>query len=200
MRFPSFTGAIRAPIGSLSAPLRRPASKTAGCGQRWRTKAFAIGIYAAATELLERTMTESTIAVRGGRCKFCKSASGLHAHLLSPGDRGAAVAARNRLGRGDHHQAVESRFRAPDFAGAAEHLAHVGPGAIGRHAVELFADRIEAHEGIGAPVGQPDLVLVVDPNRIGMRIPRQLPFAPAACGRIVHPDLTGVPVADPDPP
>jgi len=83
VRFPSFTGAIRAPICSLSAHLRRPASKTAGCGQRWPTKAFAIGIYAAATEPLERTMIEPTIAVRGGRCKFCKSASGLHAHLLS---------------------------------------------------------------------------------------------------------------------
>jgi hypothetical protein len=131
---------------------------------------------------------------------------------MSPGAGGAAAAAREgglegaRLGcahgwlsRRHHHQPIDSRFRAPRFTRTAEHLPHGRVLAIRREAFELLRDRIEFDDGVRAPLGQPYLILVVDPHRVRVRLTaRQLPFAPRRHRRVVHADLAGVPVTHPD--
>src|SRR6266536_413922 len=108
-------------------------------------------------------------------------------------------AARARLTSRHHDQSRVARFGSPRFTRAAQHLADVGARAVGCKGLEFLADGIEPDEGIGRPVGEPDLVLVVDPDRIRMRLDaRQLPLAPRVCGRFVHADLPGIPVAHPD--
>src|SRR6185369_9758614 len=88
--------------------------------------------------------------------------------------------------RADHHQPVGAGFRAPDFAGPAEQLPHLGVGAVAGKALEAFGLRIEAHDGIGAEIGQPHLVLVIDIDGIGFRpLARQAPAAPGVRRRIV---------------
>src|SRR3546814_1163768 len=58
---------------------------------------------------------------------------------------------------------------------------------------------IEAKDGIGAEVAEPDLVLRIDIDRIGTR-PRagQLPGPPVVGGWVVDADLAGIPLADPN--
>ena len=57
-----------------------------------------------------------------------------------------------RSARRHHHQPRVARFRAPGFAGAAEHLAHVGARAVRRKALELLRDRIEPDDRVGASI------------------------------------------------
>src|SRR5690606_24294661 len=65
-----------------------------------------------------------------------------------------------------------------------------------------FGVRIEAHDGIGVEVGEPDLVVLVHPHRVGLGLAaRQLPLTPRiafGCGGVVDADLAGHPFADPD--
>src|ERR1700730_17824027 len=63
--------------------------------------------------------------------------------------------------------ALCARFGNPCFALAAEHLAHVGSRAIAGKALEFFGHRIEPYHGVGAPVGEPDFVVGIDPHGIG---------------------------------
>src|SRR4051794_23442865 len=62
----------------------------------------------------------------------------------------------------DHHQPVIAGLGAPGFPGASKHLAHRGA----FEALELLARRIEAQNTVGGEIGEPDLVLVVDINRV----------------------------------
>src|SRR6266576_1648655 len=91
--------------------------------------------------------------------------------------------------RGDHYQPIGTGLGAPRFAGTAEHLANIGVIAIRWEAIEFFSRRIEVHDRVCAPVGEPNLVAVVDPDRISMRGARQLPFAPRIRRGIVHTHL-----------
>src|SRR5262245_45172587 len=77
-----------------------------------------------------------------------------------------------------------ARFGDPGFPLASQQLAHVGAGTIAGKAGEGFAIRIEADYRIGAPVGQPHLVIGIDPDGIGAWTgARQLPLLPALGGR-----------------
>src|SRR6476659_5724425 len=70
----------------------------------------------------------------------------------------------------DHDEAVIAGFAAPGFAGSAVELAHIGARFVARECVELFRQGIEAQDRVGAEIGEPDLVLVVDIDGIGARI------------------------------
>src|SRR5436853_7390402 len=65
-----------------------------------------------------------------------------------------------------HHQPVRPRLRAPSFAGPAEHLAHRGAALVRREALEFFCRGIEAQNCVGNKIRDPDLVLLVDINRV----------------------------------
>ena len=75
------------------------------------------------------------------------------------------------------------------------------PPGLGRGTrVNHLGGRLEADECIGAEVGQPNGVALVDEDRVRHRARAgQAPLAPAARVRIVHAELAGVPLADPDP-
>src|SRR5882672_4188463 len=88
-----------------------------------------------------------------------------------------------RRDRLDHDETVISGFTAPGFAGPAVELAHIRARFVARERVELFGHGIEAHDRIGAEIGKPDLVLVVDINGVGAGIAaRQLPGFPGTVG------------------
>src|SRR6267142_7289695 len=67
-----------------------------------------------------------------------------------------------RRDRLDHDETVISGFTAPGFAGPAVELAHIRARFVARERVELFGHGIEAHDRVGAEIGEPDLILVVD--------------------------------------
>src|SRR5947207_2648013 len=67
-----------------------------------------------------------------------------------------------RRDRLDHDEAVIAGFAAPGFARPAIELAHVRARFVARECVELFRHGIEAQNRVGAEIGEPDLVLVVD--------------------------------------
>src|SRR5690606_21874508 len=74
-----------------------------------------------------------------------------------------------------------------------------GVGAVAGEAVEGLGRGIETDDGVGAEIGQPDLVVLVDPHRVRARMfAGQLPRLPALA-RLVHAHLARVPLADPDP-
>ena len=91
----------------------------------------------------------------------------------------------------DDDQPVVARFRAPDFARAAEQLAHHRAAAVARKTVEGLSLRIEAHDRVRREISQPDAASLIDPDRIGARrIARQFPLLPRlAC--IINPAYLG---------
>src|ERR1700750_16130 len=98
----------------------------------------------------------------------------------------------------DHEDPVVAGLAAPEFARPAVELAHIGVGLVAGEHIELLGCGIEAHDRLGREIGEPDLVLVVDKDRIGAGLlARQLPAPPGAVGGIVHRDMAGVPLADP---
>src|SRR4051794_28014384 len=100
----------------------------------------------------------------------------------------------------DHDHPVVARFAAPEFTRTAVELTHIGVGLVAREHVEPLGGRIEANDGVGGEVGEPDLVLVVHKDGVGAwALARQLPCLPRAIGGIVHRDMAAVPLADPDP-
>src|SRR3990167_202610 len=91
---------------------------------------------------------------------------------------------------------VVARFRRPDLALSAEHLADIAS----RETLEFLPLRIETHDGIAAEIGEPYRVLVVDVDRIShRRIARQPPLFPALRLRVVEADLAGIPQTYPEP-
>ena len=89
---------------------------------------------------------------------------------------------------------------APRFSASPEHLSNVGSGLGRREAFERFVDRIEFDDRVGDPFGEPDLVLVVDMDRIaaGAGIAGKKPRLPGLGLRIIAADLAGLPEADPE--
>src|SRR5580704_17432070 len=69
----------------------------------------------------------------------------------------------------DDDESVIARFSAPQFTGTPQHLAHAGAALVARERLEGLLHGIEALNRIGEPVDGPDLVLVVDIDRIGAR-------------------------------
>src|SRR5437763_1376602 len=65
-----------------------------------------------------------------------------------------------------HHQPVRPGLRAPGFARPAEHLAHRRAALVRRKALEYLARGIEAQDGVRDEIGHPDLVLIVDVDRV----------------------------------
>src|SRR5215207_238043 len=113
----------------------------------------------------------------------------------NPRDRSRSIklgtgAACARGARERDHEAVGARLGAPYLAVAAEQLADVRCLLPQPEALEALAGRIEAHQRVGAEVGQPDQVRVVHVHGIGLRVvPGQAPLAPAPRARVVHPEL-----------
>ena len=68
-----------------------------------------------------------------------------------------------------------------------------------RERLEALRLWVEADDGVGAEVGEPDLVALVDVDGVGLR-PRagQLPGTPGAARRVVDADLAAIPLAHPD--
>src|SRR5215813_7357629 len=100
----------------------------------------------------------------------------------------------------DNAYALGARFRNPCLTLAAEHLTDVGVFPITRKALELLGCRIKTHNGIGCPLGEPNLVVGIDPHSIGTRfLARELPLFPALVGWIVDANVPGVPFANPQP-
>src|SRR3546814_5021510 len=76
-----------------------------------------------------------------------------------------------RFGLGpEHHDAVGARLRRPDLALAPQHLPHGGIPAVAREAFETLGLRIEAQHRVGTEVGYPDLVGLVDIDRVRTRL------------------------------
>lgn len=110
-------------------------------------------------------------------------------------------AARLLYVRSHDDEFVLTGHRPPDFAGATEDLADVGVGLRVGEAGEFLGGRVEADEGVGAEVAQPDDVLVVDVDGVGLGTGAgELPLLPASGRGVVAPDLSGVPFAHPDVP
>src|SRR5260370_8691346 len=97
-----------------------------------------------------------------------------------------------------HHQAAGAGLPAPDLAGRPGQLPDVGGRLVARKAVEAPGRGIEPHDGIGGPVGGPDLVgfVDIDPVTAGFAL-GQAEGLPAFGRRIVASDLAGVPKARP---
>src|SRR6185295_8554951 len=87
----------------------------------------------------------------------------------------------------DEHQPVVAGFCAPGFAGPAQHLADLRAALAARERLEFLRGRVEADNGIGQEVGQPNLVLLVDIDGVASaaRIARQQPRLPILRGRLV---------------
>src|SRR3546814_233497 len=106
-----------------------------------------------------------------------------------------------RFGLGpEHHDAVGARLRRPDLALAPQHLPHGGIPAVAREAFETLGLRIEAQHRVGAEVGDPDLVGLVDIDRVRTRlVAGEFPGLPVAGRRFVAAELARTPFADPQP-
>src|SRR5882757_739747 len=97
-----------------------------------------------------------------------------------------------------HHQPVVPGFAAPGFAGPAEHLANAGAALVARKCLVGFRLGVEALDGIGLPIGCPDLVLVVDIDRISAALAlRHWVMRPGLLYRIVLANATCIPEARP---
>src|SRR5262245_44884807 len=135
-----------------------------------------------ALRYLQRRAKKSTAA----GCQALTEASSYRAAL--PRALGPASVRLHRVA--DYTHALGARFRNPDLALAAEHLAHVGARAVAREAFELLGHRIETHDRFGCPVRQPHLVIRIDPHRVGARLlARQHPLLPGFGGWIVDADV-----------
>src|SRR6516225_9221284 len=98
----------------------------------------------------------------------------------------------------DDADALGTRLRDPSLPLATEQLPHVGIRAIARKALEFLARRVEAHDGVGCPIREPYFVVRIDPHGVGMRfVAGKLPLPPILTDRVVHADVAGVPLADP---
>src|SRR5262249_39657702 len=76
----------------------------------------------------------------------------------------------------------------------------VGVFAIARKALELLSCGIKAHDSIGCPLREPNLIVGISPYSVGTRLlARKLPLLPILAGRVVDADIAGVPLADPKP-
>ena len=129
-----------------------------------------------------------------------------------PSSAAAAASQQNRQQQQDREQShagatvwITTRRSVPDSPpqvspGRPSSCRTLAPGLSLGKALNFSVDGIEAHDRVGAEIGEPDLVLVVDIDRIGARIvARQLPGLPGAVGGIVHRHVAAVPFADPDP-
>src|SRR6185436_19484488 len=86
------------------------------------------------------------------------------------------------------------------FAGPAEHLAHLRAALAAGERFERLGGGIEADDGVGQEIGEPDFVLFVDIDGItaAARVAGQEPRLPGLCRGIVAADLAGVPEAHPE--
>src|SRR5664279_2420646 len=101
-------------------------------------------------------------------------------------------------GGADHRDVLGAALGQPHLARATEDLAHARRLAREAEALETLAVGIEAEHGVAAEVADPDLVALVDPDRIGARVVAgQLPVAPGLRRRIVSRQVAAHPFADP---
>ncbi len=102
-------------------------------------------------------------------------------------------------GRLGDDEPVGPGLRSPDFALTTEELADIRPGRWQAERLKALARGIEAHEGVGGEVGEPDEVGVVDVDGVRLRVVAgKPPFTLAVRARVVGGDLAGVPLADPE--
>src|SRR3990172_8979212 len=100
----------------------------------------------------------------------------------------------------NHDKFIRARLRSPHFAGSAQNLTDLRGGAGQFKNGKRFQVRIEAHESIRAKVAQPDPILIVHINRVGLRaVTRQFPLAPSIVAGVVHRYLARIPLTDPNP-
>src|SRR5215468_2740816 len=101
----------------------------------------------------------------------------------------------------DHHQAIGARLAAPRLARPPQHLAHACALLVAWEAFETLGHWVEAQHRVGGEVGDPDLVLVVDIDRVAAELADwQLPQAPPLGGGVVIADRAGMPEAHPEAP
>ena len=115
---------------------------------------------------------------------------------LEDGHDGAVAAG---LAGADHDQLVHAGLGPPHLAGPAQELAHVGRRARQGDDCEALGGEVEPTSALAAKSLSQGWSLS-STYGIGHRVrPGQLPLAPAAVGRVVAPELAGVPPAHPDP-
>ena len=101
----------------------------------------------------------------------------------------------------DHRDVLGAAFRQPDLARSTEDLAHVRGLARKAEALELLGRRVEAQHRVGAEVADPDLVALVDIDRVGARVsPGSFRVRQVFSRRVVDRQVAAVPFADPDVP
>ncbi len=121
-----------------------------------------------------------------------KPAAGRESQHVTAGRAGTAHQSRTTTSR-----SVPDSAR-PHFAGPAEDLAHIGARFVTDESLEFFGRRIEAVDGVGRPIADPDLVLVVDIDGVAAVLAlRQRPHLPRLVERIVAADFAAVPEAHP---
>src|SRR5262245_26892635 len=100
-----------------------------------------------------------------------------------------------------HDEPINAGLRTPHLAWPAEQLTDRCATLVARETVEGFARRIESHDGIGHEIGDPDLVVVVDIDRVTAALAlRQAPDFPRLVHRIVATDFSRIPEAHPQQP
>src|SRR5437773_10820758 len=98
----------------------------------------------------------------------------------------------------DHHQPVGARLRTPGLAGAAQHLTYRRATFVRRKAFELLGRRIETQDRVCDEVRHPNLVLIIDIDRVAAApAVRQREGLPCFRRRIIAAELAGVPEAHP---
>src|SRR5262245_14482257 len=100
-----------------------------------------------------------------------------------------------------HDEPINAGLRTPHFARPTEQLTNRCATLVARETVEGFARRVEPHDGIGHEIGDPDLVVVIDVDRVTATFAlREAPDFPRLVHRIVATDFARIPEAHPHQP
>src|SRR6185503_16299740 len=90
----------------------------------------------------------------------------------------------------DHDKPVDAGLRTPNLARPAKQLSDRSTALVAREALESFGRRIEPDNGVGDEVCDPNLVVVVDIDRVAAALAlRQAPDFPCLVDRIVTADF-----------
>ena len=137
-------------------------------------------------------------ATSGNRRVLASQAVPAKCRFVRSSRRSDALSVRARVS--NDADTLGAGFRYPCLTLAAQQLPYVGTRAIAREALELFGQGVKAHDTVGSPVREPDLVVGINPDGVGARpLAGKLPAAPILGSGVVDADVAGVPLADPQP-
>src|SRR5262249_33535962 len=101
--------------------------------------------------------------------------------------------------RAEDHEAIVARLRRPDLARSSQHLPDIRATLVAREHTKRLRRGLEPDDRVGAEVAEPDHVALVDVDGVGAgAVARHPPGLPGLRLRVVHADVAGVPLADPD--